>query len=151
MPIFLTIAIGYGFGRFKRINIKPIVEIVLYVTVPCLIISSILMNPLPLKDFLQLPASAVFVIIGTGLITFLLLKLFKIKSSPGIYMGSMFINSGVMAFPIIMSAYGREALSKVIVFDSANGDKCRIIIRIRILSTDTRTDRKNFHGHYLRY
>jgi len=120
LPVLLTVAIGFIFGRFKRIAIKPVIDVIIYVTVPCLILASILKHPLSLSDLFQIPLAAIFVVLGTGLSAFLVLKLFRVKESPGIYMGSMFINSGIMAFPIVLTAYGREALSKAIIFDATN-------------------------------
>lgn len=121
LPVFLTILIGYIFGRFKEINTKPIMDLMLYVSIPCLIISSILKSPLVPSDFIVIPGAVLFVVLGTGLITFFILKVHKFDHAPGIYMSSMFINSGILAFPILSSAFGAEGLSKGIIFDAING------------------------------
>jgi len=121
IPVFLTIAVGYLFGKIRKIEIKPVVDLVLYITVPCLILSSLLKAPLPINDFILIPAFAVLVVLGVGIMTFLITKSLRIEFTPGIYIGSMFMNSGIIAFPIALSAYGAKALSKAIVFDATNG------------------------------
>jgi predicted permease len=119
-PILCTIAVGYLFGKFKKIRLKPIIDLTLYITVPSLILSAILKSPLSIGDFAVLPASAIFVIATVGVSTFLLTKLFKIKQTPGLYMGSMFINSGIIPFSLALSLFGVEGLAKAIVFDATN-------------------------------
>ena len=120
LPVFLTIALGYVFGRLKEINLKPIIDVMLFLTIPCLIISSITRAPFSGGDFAQIAIAAVFVVLATGGITFIALRSLKIDKAPGIYMGSMFMNSGIIAFPIILSAFGLPGLSKAIIFDAVN-------------------------------
>lgn len=121
LPIFLTIGIGYIFGRFKEMNLKPVIDLVLYITVPCLVLASIIQNPLDPKDFLIIPAAAAFVIFGVGALLFAIIKGFEISYFPGMFVSSMFMNSGILVFPIALSAYGKEGLSKAILFDATNG------------------------------
>jgi predicted permease len=121
LPIVIMIAAGYVFAKIRRIDLKPVVDIVMFLTVPCLIMSSILKAPLPLKEFITVPAASAFVVLGGGLMTLIISKVLRIKATPGMYMGSMFMNSGIIAFPIILSAYGLNALSKAIIFDATNG------------------------------
>lgn len=120
LPIILVMLAGFAFGIFRRIDTKPIADLVMHITVPCLIFSSILKAPLSFKDFFWMSSSSVFVVLGGGIITFLVMKLFRIKFSPGALMGSMFMNSGIIAFPIVLSAYGLEALSRAIIYDATN-------------------------------
>lgn len=121
LPIFLTIGVGYVFGRFKEMNLKPVIDLVLYVTVPCLVLSSIIQNPLDPKDFIIIPVAATFVIFGVGALLFAIVRGFQISYYPGMFVSSMFMNSGILVFPIALSAYGREGLSKAILFDAVNG------------------------------
>jgi hypothetical protein len=120
VPIFLTVLAGYVFGRLKEINLKPIVDLTLYIMIPSLIISSIVRVPLILRELAVIPAAAAFVILATGGVTFLFMKFFKMEKSPGMYMGSMFMNSGIIAFPLILAAFGSRGLTEAIVYDATN-------------------------------
>ena len=65
LPAFLVIAAGFLFSRTKKIDISSINDLVIYVTTPCLIISS-------LSDFTMDPSAK-----GTVRVTLLGLSSFK--------------------------------------------------------------------------
>jgi len=116
IPVFSIIGLGYMFARFKKLSLEPIIEVLLYLTIPALVVSSLLKKKLVIADLAVVSLSAVIVILGTGLLAFAYLKYIKRLDLRGFYLPVMFMNSGNMAFPLALLAFGVEGLAVAVLY-----------------------------------
>lgn len=115
-PVFSVIGIGYLFARYKKISLEPVIEILLYLTIPALVISSLSRKKLVTEDLVTVSVAAVAVILGTGLVSYLYLGATKRRELKGFYLPTMFMNSGNMAFPLSLLAFGPDGLTIAILY-----------------------------------
>lgn len=115
-PVFCIIGLGYVFARFKKISLEPIIEVLLYLTIPALVISSLSRKKLVIDDLAIVSLSAVLVILGTGLLAFIYLAIIKRRDLRGFYLPVMFMNSGNMSFPLALLAFGQDGLMVAIIY-----------------------------------
>lgn len=115
-PVFSIIAVGYAFARFKTIDLGPIIEVLLYLTIPALVISSLSRKPLVTDDLLLVSAAALVVVAGTGLFSWLYLKATGREAMRGFYLPTMFMNSGNLPFPLALLAFGSDGLTVAVIY-----------------------------------
>jgi len=115
-PVFSIIAVGYLFARFKRISLGPVVDILLYLTIPALVVSSLSRKPLVTDDLLVISAAALVVVAGTGVLSYLYLKATGRTSLRGFYLPTMFMNSGNLPFPLALLAFGADGLTAAVIY-----------------------------------
>lgn len=115
-PVFCIIGLGFFFARFKKISLEPIIEILLYLTIPALVISSLSKKPLIIADLATVSLAAFLVVIGTGFISFIYLTVIKKRELRGFYLPTMFMNSGNMSFPLALLAFGPEGLAVAVLY-----------------------------------
>ncbi|MCY3986942.1 MAG: AEC family transporter [Candidatus Dadabacteria bacterium] len=114
LPAFLVIAMGFFFRRAKKIDISSINDLVVYVTTPCLIISSLsdfTMDPsVTAKLFLSISA----VIFSTIIIGGALTKALQIDSR--VYLPPLvFANTGNLGLPLCLFAFGQYGFNIAIL------------------------------------
>lgn len=114
LPAFLVIAAGFLFSRTKKIDISSINDLVVYVTTPCLIISSLsdfTMDPsVTAKIFLSMSA----VIFATIIIGGALTKTFRLDSR--VYLPPVvFANTGNLGLPLCLFAFGQYGFNIAIL------------------------------------
>jgi len=106
--------VGFAFSRYKKIDLKSINELVIYITTPCLIVSSLSKFPIDLtvagKIFLVM-ASILVVSMAVGLIVTRLLKLSHEVFIPPI----IFPNTGNMGLPLCLFAFGQTGFNLAII------------------------------------
>lgn len=113
-PAFIVIASGFFFTRVKKIDVSPISDLVIYVTTPCLIISSLsdfTIDPsVAAKVFLSI-AGMVFVsmIAGGALVRGLGLDR-RIYLPP-----VLFANTGNLGLPLCLFAFGQYGFNIAIL------------------------------------
>ena len=117
--LFITLA-GFVFGKFKRIELKTLADVIIYVCVPALALVQLSMQRMPLPEILGIALSTAFVIIALGGIAYLLFRVLKLSAPPGIYLPIMFMNSGFIGYPLALFAFGGPGLSRAIVYDITN-------------------------------
>ncbi|HBR17610.1 MAG: hypothetical protein A3G39_00040 [Deltaproteobacteria bacterium RIFCSPLOWO2_12_FULL_43_16] len=115
-PVFSIIGLGFAFARFKKISLEPVIEILLYLTIPSLVISSLTKKHLVMGELTIVSLAACGVVLGTGVISFLYLRIINRKELRGFYLPTMFMNSGNMAFPLALLAFGEEGLAIAIIY-----------------------------------
>ena len=109
LPTFLIIFIGFMFGKIRKPDLSIVSEIVIYIALPALAITSMLDKKIVLANAARIWGSAVFVIIGVGVIAFIIFTLLKKKHS-GLYLPISIMNAVNIPFPIIYLVYGSEGL-----------------------------------------
>ena len=119
IPVFSIIGLGYILGKKKKIDTKPVIDFLVYITGPALIITSISKSTLNINDFGLIFLAASLVIIIQGILMFFILGLRKSKKK-GIYLPTVIGNTGYLGYPIALFAFGTLGLSSAIVYDMTN-------------------------------
>lgn len=114
-PVFSIIALGYLLARFKRIDVRTISEIAVSVTSPCLIFLSIAKREIVAVEWLTMGGAAIVIVLGTGAIMWIYQRAAGIRMR-GLFLPTMFLNSGNMALPFALLAFGTEGFDKAIIF-----------------------------------
>jgi predicted permease len=109
LPTFIAVLIGYIIGRFVKIEISGVIDIVFYIGLPALAFTSILNQEIVLVEAAKIWASAILVSVGCGLLGWVLFKTLRAKHS-GLYLPISLPNTVNIPFPIISLAYGPAGL-----------------------------------------
>ena len=120
LPIFIIALIGYIFGRLKKIELKTIADLIIYVSTPALAVTQLATQRMNVAELSSIAFSAALVILGSGLIAYFLLKSFKISAKAGVYLPIMFMNSAFIGYPLALFAFGKIGLNKAIIYDITN-------------------------------
>ncbi len=115
-PVFCIIGLGYLFASLKKIDIGSIIEVLLYLTIPALVISSLSKKGFDSQDVVLVAVSAAAVVLGNGLLSFIYLSITGKRELRGFYLPAMFMNSGNMGFPLALLAFGDEGLSVAVLY-----------------------------------
>src|SRR3990172_7141238 len=115
-PVFCAIAAGYAFGRFKKLGLESLIEVLLYITIPSLVVSSLTKRSFAISDVAVIAGAATAVILSTGAISYVYLAIIKKRDLRGFYLPTMFMNSGNMSFPLALLAFGEEGLSIAVIY-----------------------------------
>ncbi len=111
VPVFILIAIGFFFARYKKISLEPITEIVIYLGAPCLVFTSLASKPLFATDIAVLLAGLLGIIAGVGLLIWIY-SLLTHFSSPGFTLPVLFMNAGNIGIPLALFAFGEPGLQR---------------------------------------
>ena len=115
IPVFLLIAIGFFFARWKKISLEPLPEIMVYLGAPCLAFPSLTTKPLFAADIAVILVGALGIIGGVGLLIWFYTLLFRFHS-PGFVLPVLFMNAGNMGIPLALFAFGEPGLQRATLF-----------------------------------
>ncbi len=115
-PVFAIIGVGYIFAHFRRISLEPIIEALIYLTVPALVISSLSRKEIALNDALFTTLCACAVVAGGALTSYVYIRLTGREHLRGFYLTTMFMNSANIPLPLTLLAFGREGLTIAIIY-----------------------------------
>jgi predicted permease len=115
VPVFILIAIGFFFARYKKISLEPITEIVVYLGAPCLVFTSLASKHLFAADIAVILAGNVGILAGVGLLVFIYALLTRF-SSPGLTLPVLFMNAGNIGIPLSLFAFGEPGLQRGTLF-----------------------------------
>jgi hypothetical protein len=116
IPVFSIIGIGYLFASVKKISLDPIIDVLLYLTIPALVVSSLSKKSLAAGELATVAIAVSAVVLGTGILSYIYLKIIKRRDLRGFYLPTMFMNSGNMAFPLALLAFGPEGLAVSVLY-----------------------------------
>jgi len=116
IPVFLIILVGYVIGKYKKVNVQPMVDLIVYISGPCLIFASVSRSDINLSDFFTMALAAIGVILTLALLVFLFLKLTK-SEKIGLYLPLTIGNTGYLGYPVALFAFGMAGLSRAVVYD----------------------------------
>lgn len=119
IPVFSIILVGYAIGRIKKLDIQTLIDVIVYISAPCLIFSSIASSDINLTDFTTIAGAALAIILIMALLVFLLLKLTN-SDKKGLYLPMVFGNTSYLGYPVALFAFGMEGLSRAVVYDMMN-------------------------------
>lgn len=115
IPVFAVTGFGYLFAR--RLPAAPDMEFINSVNVhlfcPALIFSALLANPVSLLNDWALVVAGIGVIVLPGVLLWFVSP--QGMQRPAFVMSGMFRNTGNMGIPLMLLAYGQEALGDIII------------------------------------
>jgi hypothetical protein len=114
-PVFAIIALGYLLARYKPLDTPTLSELVVNITSPCLVYTSIAKREIVPAEWAVMGGAAVAVVAGTALLMALYQQAVRIQSR-GLFLPAMFMNSGNMALPFSLLAFGQPGFDKAIIF-----------------------------------
>ncbi len=118
LPVFLIAGVGFVLARCLDVNVKTLARIVFYALVPCLVFNLLVTSNVSGPQFGRIVLLAVLVAAAMGLIGRLVavpLRLSRPELSAFLLV-LMFSNGGNYGLPVVLFAFGREALSYGSVF-----------------------------------
>ncbi len=119
IPVFAIILVGYIIGKLKKFDIQTLVDLIVYISGPCLIFASIATSDINLTDFTTIAVAALTIILLMTLLAFLFFKLTK-SGKKGLYLPMVFGNTCYLGYPVALFAFGMDGLSRAVVYDMMN-------------------------------
>ncbi len=119
LPVFLIILVGYIIGKYKKVNVQPMVDLIVYIAGPCLIFASVSRSDISLSDFFTMALGGISVILILAFLVFVILKLTGSKRI-GLYLPMTIGNTGYLGYPVALFAFGVAGLSRAVVYDMMN-------------------------------
>lgn len=114
LPVFLIAALGFVYGRKFNTDIHTVNRLNMDIFIPALIFSALSAKGLQIADYQMLALAAVAVVLGSGLLVLPFLRLINVSWKTFVP-PMMFTNSGNMGIPILILAFGEEALAAAVV------------------------------------
>jgi hypothetical protein len=118
LPIFLIAGAGYLLGHYTQVNLRSLSQLILYVFSPCLIFTLLTQSQLDGNEIARAISLAATSIVLTGMATWLISKALRFSPAmiSGVLLASMFMNAGNYGMPVVLFAFGQEALSYASLF-----------------------------------
>ncbi|MEJ5211759.1 MAG: AEC family transporter [Burkholderiales bacterium] len=113
-PVFAVIGLGWWYGRVKRPDIQVTNQISMDVLVPALVFAALASKSFDFAHYWPLALGGAAVILGSGLLAWPVARLMGVDGKTFVP-PMMFNNSGNMGIPLIVLAFGEEALPAAII------------------------------------
>ena len=113
IPVFLIVAIGYGYGRRARPDLSTFNRIALDVLAPMLMYSVMASKAFVITDHLPLLLGGAVVILGGGLLAWPMARAFGVQPRTLVPV-VMFNNCGNLGLPLALLAFGAEQLGAAV-------------------------------------
>ena len=119
LPVFALVLVGFIFGRRHPADLPTVTGIVVYLSGPALVFSSLVEGPLAAREAVTLALGTCTIVVGVGVLMWLLSRL--LGARPGaLYLPAMFMNCGNMLLPLALFAFGDAGLRHgVVIFVTA--------------------------------
>ncbi|MDR5897432.1 AEC family transporter [Halomonas vilamensis] len=114
LPVFLIAGCGAAYGRFRTPDIRSLNTLNMELFVPLLVFAVLADRQAPLADYAWLAFASALVVLGSGLVLWPLAKWLKLDVK--VFLPPMmFNNSGNMGVPLLVLAFGEQALPAAVV------------------------------------
>ncbi len=117
-PILVITAIGYGLGKWLKLNPRTLSQVIFYIFSPFLVFKLLINSQLSNQDLLKTFLVALALLVSVGLITLLVggALRFDRKTLAAVMITTMFMNAGNYGLPLTNFAFGKQALAFATVF-----------------------------------
>jgi hypothetical protein len=119
VPVFLIVAIGYGYARKNRPDLGAFNRIALDVLAPLLVYSALAAKDFRLADHVALLIGGTVLILGSGLLAWPLARAFGAQPRTLVPV-VMFNNCGNMGLPLALLAFGSEHFGAAVALFSVS-------------------------------
>ncbi|GGW34352.1 MAG: AEC family transporter [Halomonas sp.] len=114
LPVFLIAGCGAAYGRYRSPDIGSLNTLNMELFVPLLVFAVLADRQAPLADYAWLATAAALVVLGSGLVLWPVAKWLSLDIK--VFLPPMmFNNSGNMGVPLLVLAFGPEALPAAVV------------------------------------
>ncbi|MGS5086631.1 AEC family transporter [Hydrogenophaga sp. A37] len=137
IPVFLIVAVGYGYARRKVPDMAAFNRIALDVLAPALVYSALASKDFRLADHVPLLIGGTVLILGSGLLAWPLARLFGAQPRTLVPV-VMFNNCGNMGLPLALLAFGPAHFGAAVALFSVS-NLFHFSIGARITSASART------------
>ena len=137
IPVFLIVAIGYGYARRHRPDLSTFNRIALDVLAPVLVYSALAAKDFELADHVPLLIGGTVLILGSGLLAWPLARAFGVQPRTLVPV-VMFNNCGNMGLPLALLAFGQAHFGAAVALFSVS-NLFHFSIGARITSASART------------
>lgn len=114
LPVFLIAGAGAAYGRFRTPDIRSLNTLNMELFVPLLVFAVLADRQAPLADYAWLASAAVAVVLGSGVVLWPVARWLGLDIKTFLP-PMMFNNSGNMGVPLLVLAFGEEALPAAVV------------------------------------
>jgi predicted permease len=114
IPVLIVVMIGYLYGRWRKPNMSTINQVNMELFVPMLIFSVLASKSVDLTDYLPLTIGTLGIILGSAVLTWPICQLTGIQPKT-LIPPMMFTNTGNLALPLVLLAFGEAAMPAMIV------------------------------------
>lgn len=115
LPIFLVILVGFVLGNVK-VDLKPFINLIIYITVPALILTTVTKAQLSIGLFTQVAFAALLIIAIQWSISIWFLMFTK-SNKDALLVPSVMGNTGYLGYPMALALFGSVGLSLAIGYD----------------------------------
>lgn len=137
IPVFMIVAIGWGWGRRTRPDLATFNRIVLDVLSPLLVYTALASRDFHWRDHVVLMGGGVLLILATGLVAWLAAR--AVHTQPRTLVPVvMFTNAGNMGLPLALLAFGPDHFGAAVALFSIS-NLLHFSIGARITSSHSRT------------
>ena len=122
LPILLVAGVGFLAVRFLKADVQTLSSVTFYALTPCLVFNTLVTSQISAAEFGRMVSFAVSMIAATGLVAGLVslaLRLDRATTS-AFLMVAMFTNAGNYGLPLVLFAFGQEALALATVYFVSN-------------------------------
>lgn len=137
VPVFLIVAVGYGYARRKAPDMSVFNRIALDVLAPVLVYSALAAKDFQLSDHVPLLIGGTVLILGSGLLAWPVARLFGAQPRTLVPV-VMFNNCGNMGLPLALLAFGPANFGAAVALFSVS-NLFHFSIGARITSASART------------
>ncbi|WP_346796284.1 AEC family transporter [Halomonas sp. Bachu 37] len=114
LPVFLIAGSGALYGHWRTPDIRSLNTLNMELFVPLLVFAVLADRQAPLADYIWLAVAAAAVVLGSGLLLWPVVKWLKLDAK--VFLPPMmFNNAGNMGVPLLVLAFGPEALPAAVV------------------------------------
>ncbi len=123
LPVFLIAAVGFVLARYLHADVRTLSRVTFNALSPCLVFHLLVTSHLAAADFGRMCLFTVILVCSVGLVARLVaipLRLDRATLSAFLLV-AMFSNNGNYGLPVVLFAFGTEALTHASVYFVANG------------------------------
>ena len=113
-PIFAIVAVGYAYARVKKPDMAFANQLNMDLFVPALVFAALANKSFDLMANWKLALGGTIIVLGSGLLAWPVAKLMKVPANT-LLPPMMFNNSGNMGLPLMVLAFGEQALPLAVV------------------------------------
>lgn len=115
LPVFIAIAIGYLAVKWKKYDLRFLINLLVYIAMPSLVLTSFIDQAIILTEHIKIWATVLIIILGTGVTSYVIFQLTKQKHS-GLYVPIMIMNVTNLGLPVVYLAFGQGGLQLAVLF-----------------------------------
>jgi predicted permease len=122
LPVFVVAAVGFTVARVFKADVRTLSRVTFNALSPCLVFVMLVTSSLSAGDFGRMTALALLTIGTIGLVARLVVLPFRLDRAmtSAFLIVVMFSNSGNYGLPVVLFAFGHDALAQATVYFVAN-------------------------------